>query len=95
MRGARQVNQLEAVSVEVLLDYLSKTTPGKVLVEKARVAQATFASIQRRRSAENQREALRFMMRREHLAPTLPMLPTLPELSSGVSSSSSSATTAT
>lgn len=76
MRGAAQINQLERMSVDVLLDYLGQTKPGKILTEKARVAQAAFASVQRRRSAENQREALRFMIRRDGLsAPTPPMLP--------------------
>ena len=80
--AAAQVNQLEKLSVQVLLDYLSHTKPGRTLAEKAQVAKVAFASVQRRRSAENQREALRYMMRRDGLsAPTLAM-PAIPAAAS-------------
>ena len=83
MRGAAQINELERISVQVLLDYLGHTKPGKVLADKAQVAKVAFASVQRRRSAENQREALRYMIRRDGLnAPTLPM-PAIPAAASG------------
>jgi hypothetical protein len=88
VNGARKINELERVTVDVLLDYFSKTTPGRALTDRAKVALGTFGSIQRRRSAENQREALRLMMKREHLVPTLPTLPSPGmSLSSGESSS--------
>lgn len=73
MRGAAQINRLEKISVEVLLEYLSHVKPSRTLFDKAKVAQVAFASVQRRRSAENQREALRLMMRREHTSPMLPI----------------------
>lgn len=60
-----KVELLESRSVDALIDYLEDRDPQKAKIEKARVAQAAFASVQRRRSAENQRDALLFMMQRD------------------------------
>lgn len=60
-----KVEALEGVSVSVLMDYLTDREPRKSLIEKAKVAVGTFGAIQRRRSAENQRDALALMMQRE------------------------------
>jgi hypothetical protein len=64
-----KVEQLESLTVDVLMEYLKSRRPTRGMIDKARVAQSAFASVQRRKSAENQRDALSYMMQKEGLAP--------------------------
>lgn len=63
-----RIDHLEDASVQTLIEYLENRDPQKNLIDKARIAQGAFASVQRRRSAENQRDALLYMMQRDGLS---------------------------
>lgn len=65
----QRIEELEGLSVDVLTEYLTNSDPQKPLIERAKVAVGTFGAIQRRRSAENQRDALMLMMQRESRPP--------------------------
>lgn len=66
-----KVAKLEHRSVDVMLDYLNAEQPTDLEADRAKLGLGAFASVQRRLSAHNQREALEMMAQRERLLPPL------------------------
>lgn len=60
------VDDLEEESMVALHDYFTDIDPSDQKLTKARVAQATFGAIQKRRQTEGARDALRWMVVRDN-----------------------------
>jgi hypothetical protein len=58
-------DDLEAEARNALHDYFTDTDPNDQILSKARIAQATYGAIQKKRQTDGARLALRWMMIRE------------------------------
>lgn len=61
--------ELEDQARQALLDYFTDIDPSDQVLAKARIAQATYGAVQKKRQTEGARDALRWMMVRESASP--------------------------